>query len=244
MPAVRGPDELDARDAVVEQVVDVAVVGRHRQDAHRGDHGLEYAGPAGATPAGNVDTAKLPPYGPRMARSLLAPPLRSTVDPGSESFQRNRADALEQLAVLDELLDQAAAGGGEKATARLRSRGKLPIRERIALALDPDSPFLEISPLAAYGSDYTAGGGMVVGIGVIAGVECVVMGNDPTVLGGALTPYALKKWARALEIARENRMPYVSFVESAGADLRPGGEGAAGRRRRRTSPRAGGSSTR
>ncbi|SDE52798.1 Acetyl-CoA carboxylase, carboxyltransferase component [Blastococcus fimeti] len=160
-----------------------------------------------------------------MARSLLAPPLPSSVDPGSESFRQNRADMLEQLAVLDELLDQAAAGGGEKATERLRQRDKLPIRERIAHALDQDSPFLEISPLAAYASDYTAGGGMVVGVGVIAGVECVVMGNDPTVLGGALTPYALKKWARALEIARENRMPYVSFVESAGADLRPGGGG-------------------
>ena len=66
---------------------------------------------------------------------------------------------------------------------------------------------------------------MVVGIGVIAGVECVIMGNDPTVLGGALTPYAGKKWMRAIEIARDNRIPYVSFVESAGADLRMGGGG-------------------
>jgi acetyl-CoA carboxylase carboxyltransferase component len=151
---------------------------------------------------------------------VLAPPLRSAVDTASEQFIQNRADMLEQLGIVDALLDEAAAGGGEAATARLRSRGKLPIRERIANVLDPDSPFLEISPLAAYDSDYTIGGGMVVGIGVIAGVECVVMGNDPTVLGGALTPYAVKKWARALEIARDNRIPYVSFIESAGADLR------------------------
>lgn len=151
---------------------------------------------------------------------LLAPPLPSSVDTGSEQFGRNRADMLEQLDVIASLLDQAAAGGGDAAMARMRSRGKLPIRERIANVLDPDAPFLEISPLAAYDSDYTLGGGMVVGIGVIAGVECVVMGNDPSVLGGALTPYAAKKWSRAIEIARDNRIPYVSFVESAGADLR------------------------
>ena len=160
-----------------------------------------------------------------MPRTLLAPPLPSGVDPSSEQFVRNRADVLEQLAVIDELLDQAEAGGGPDRMARLRARGKLPIRERIANVLDPDSPFLEISPLAAYESDYTIGGGMVVGIGVIAGTECVIMGNDPSVLGGALTPYAAKKWARALEISRDNRMPYVSFVESAGADLRIDGDG-------------------
>ena len=160
-----------------------------------------------------------------MPRTLLAPPLPSSVDPSSEQFVQNRADVLEQLAVIDELLDQAEAGGGPDRMARLRARGKLPIRERIANVLDPDTPFLEISPLAAYDSDYTIGGGMVVGIGVIAGTECVIMGNDPSVLGGALTPYAAKKWARALEIARDNRMPYVSFVESAGADLRIDGDG-------------------
>ena len=163
-----------------------------------------------------------------MERTLLAPPLPSVVDTGSDTFVRNRTDVLEQLTELDELLDQAAAGGGPDRTARLRSRGKLPIRERIANALDPDTPFLEISPTAAYKSDYTLGGGMVVGIGVIAGTECVIMGNDPTVLAGALTPYAAKKWMRALEIARDNRMPYVSFVESAGADLRMGGGGGDG----------------
>jgi acetyl-CoA carboxylase carboxyltransferase component len=169
-------------------------------------------------------------------RPLLAPPLRSTVDTASESFCRNRADVLEQLAVIDDLLDQAQAGGGPAAMERMRSRGKLPIRERIANVLDPDSPFLEISPLAGYNSDYAMGGGMVVGIGVIAGVECVIMGNDPSVLGGALTPYAAKKWMRAIEIARDNRIPYVSFVESAGADLRvqTGGGGEGPRRRVQT----------
>jgi acetyl-CoA carboxylase carboxyltransferase component len=132
-----------------------------------------------------------------MSRSLLAPPLPSTIDSDSEAFRQNRADVLEQLEVIDGLLDEASAGGGPAAMDRMRSRGKLPIRERIANVLDPDSPFLEISSLAGYKSDYVIGGGMVVGIGVIAGVECVIMGNDPSVLGGALTPYTLKKWSRA-----------------------------------------------
>jgi acyl-CoA carboxylase subunit beta len=164
----------------------------------------------------------------------LAPPLRSKLNTASEQFLQNRADMLEQLSVIDDLLDQAEAGGGPKAAERMRSRGKLPVRERIARVLDPDSPFFEISALAGYDSDYAMGGGMVVGIGVIAGTECVLIANDPSVLGGALTPYAAKKWARALEIARDNRMPYVSFVESAGADLRvqtEGGGGDSGRRR-------------
>src|SRR5262249_12452277 len=94
----------------------------------------------------------------------------------------------------------------------------------IALALDPDSPFLEISSLAAYDSDYVVGGGCVVGIGVIASIECVIFAFDPSYLGGAFTPYVLKKWMRALEIARDNHIPYVSFVESDGRALRMGAD--------------------
>ena len=160
-----------------------------------------------------------------MKRTPLAPPLVSRLDTASEQFHRNRADMLEQLELIDGLLDEAEAGGGQKAMDRMRSRNKLPVRERIANVLDPDSPFLEISALAGYGSDYAMGGGMVVGIGVIAGTECLIMANDPSVLGGALTAYSAKKWMRALEIARDNRIPYVSFVESAGADLRVGSGG-------------------
>ena len=164
-------------------------------------------------------------------RTLLAPPLPSALDVDSDAFVQNRSDILEQLEVIDGLLDEASAGGGPASMERMRSRGKLPIRERIANVLDPDTAFLEISALAGYGSDYTIGGGMVVGIGVIAGVECVVMGNDPSVLGGALTRYAANMWSRAMDIARDNGMPYVSFVESAGADLRiQTGDGSARRR--------------
>ena len=159
-----------------------------------------------------------------MTRTLLAPAMRSALDTGSDLYLQNREDMSELLEAHDELLAIAAAGGGEKPMARHRSRGKLPIRERIAAVLDPDTPFLEITPLAGYGSRYQLGGGMVAGIGIIAGTECVIMGNDPTVAAGALTPYASKKWMRALEIARDNKIPYISFVESAGGDLRPPGE--------------------
>jgi acetyl-CoA carboxylase carboxyltransferase component len=158
-----------------------------------------------------------------MQPTLLATPLRSTLDPRSPEFQENREDMLKRLEEIEALLGEAELGGGAYHHERLAKRGKLPVRERIALALDPDSPFLEISSLAAYNSSYTIGGGAVLGIGVIAGVECVIFANDPTVLGGAITPYVHKKWMRALEIARDNHMPYVSFVESAGADLRRSG---------------------
>ena len=160
-----------------------------------------------------------------MSHTLLAPALVSHLDPASTQFLTNRSDMLEQIREVDGLLDEAEAGGGPEAMSRMRARGKMPVRERIALVLDPDSPFLEISALAGYGSDYTLGGGMIVGIGVVAGTECVIMANDPSVLGGALTVYSAKKWMRALEIARDNRIPYVSFVESAGADLRVEGGG-------------------
>jgi len=155
-----------------------------------------------------------------MQPSLLSPPLRSNLDTRSPEFAENRAAMIEKLAEIDRLLGEAEAGGGPHHHERLAKRGKLPVRERIALAHHPDSPVLVISPLAAYNSSYTIGGGAVLGIGVIAGIECVIFANDPTVLGGALTPYVGKKWMRALQIARENRIPYVSFVESAGADLR------------------------
>ena len=169
-----------------------------------------------------------------MQRTLLAPPLPSQLDASTDVFRKNRADMLEQLGVIDELLIEAEAGGGEAAVARMRGRGKMPVRERVAAVLDRDTPFLEISSLAGYDSDYAIGGGMLLGIGVIAGTECVILANDPSVLGGALTPYAAKKWQRALEIARDNRIPYVSFVESAGADLRVE-TGAGGGRRVNTS---------
>lgn len=153
------------------------------------------------------------------------PVIESTLDLRSEQFQRNRDEMTETLAQLHTLHEEVAAGGGEEAMARLRSRGKMPLRERIAMVLDPDSPFLEISPLAAWRSNFTVGSGFVVGIGVIEGVECVILGHDPSVRAGAFNAFNAKKLMRGLQIARENRMPYVQFVESAGADLRGEADG-------------------
>ncbi|MBM3684645.1 MAG: acyl-CoA carboxylase subunit beta [Actinobacteria bacterium] len=151
---------------------------------------------------------------------FAARPLGSRIDRRAEQFQRNRADMVEMLEELDRLLDASAAGGGPKSHERLAARGKMPVRERVALAVDRDSPLLELSPLAAWGTDYAVGAGMFLGVGVISGTECVILANDPSVLGGAMTTFAVKKLMRALEVARQNRMPYVQFVESAGADLR------------------------
>ena len=146
--------------------------------------------------------------------------LVSRLDKSSSTYEENYEELQRKLNDIDDLLDLAEAGGGEYHHQRLAKKGKMSIRDRVFNVLDPDTPFLEISPLAAYDSDYTIGGGTVAGIGIIAGVECVIFGNDPTVLAGALTPYAAKKWGRCIEIARDNGIPYISFVESAGADLR------------------------
>src|SRR5580658_872892 len=111
---------------------------------------------------------------------MPAPPIRSTVDPADDEFRERRGGMLTLLATIGELLHKAAEGGVPRALERHRGRGKLPVRERVALLLDPDSPFLELSPLAGYYTDFNVGGGMVLGIGVVAGTECVILGNDPT----------------------------------------------------------------
>ena len=129
------------------------------------------------------------------------------------------------LGEIEAQLELARAGGGERRVERMRQRGKMLVRERIELLLDRDSPFLELSPLAGWGTDYNVGGGFVTGIGVVSDVECVIAANDPTVLGGAMTPIVGKKIDRALEISRLNRLPYLQLVESAGGDLRRGGGG-------------------
>src|SRR6201999_3153156 len=145
--------------------------------------------------------------------------LISRVDPDGETYRANRAA---QLALLDELgkqLEQAIAGGGERYQQRHRDRGRLLVRERIELLVDPDSPFLELSALAAWGTQFTVGASIVTGIGVVSGVECVIIAHDPTVRGGTMNPYTLRKNLRALEIAKTNRLPVINLVESGGADL-------------------------
>ena len=116
-----------------------------------------------------------------MKNKNLAPVLKSNIDQNSSQFQENKEVMLNKLEFLDDLLDQVELGGGKHHHERLAKRGKMPVRERVMKVLDPDTPFLEISPFAAYGTDCTVGGGCVSGVGVIAGVECVVFANDPSV---------------------------------------------------------------
>ncbi len=150
----------------------------------------------------------------------IAPKLKSTLDTKSEQFIKNKEMMLDKLKFLDGLLDLAEIGGGLHHHERLAKRGKMPVRERVMNVLDPDTPFLEIQPYAAYGTNnYNVGGGCVSGIGIISGVECVIFANDPSVKAGAMTVYVGEKWARAIEISRDNKIPFISFVESAGGDL-------------------------
>jgi len=155
----------------------------------------------------------------RRAGLVAVPVLTTSVDQGSEQFVTNREAMLGLLADHDEQLALAVAGGGPRYVERHRARGKLLARERIELLLDRDAPFLELSPLAAYGSEFQVGAVIVTGIGVVSGVECVIIAHDPTVRGGSMNPYTLKKNLRAFDIARENRLPVINLVESGGADL-------------------------
>ncbi|MET0459277.1 MAG: carboxyl transferase domain-containing protein [Ilumatobacteraceae bacterium] len=141
------------------------------------------------------------------------------VDERSEAFQANRAHLLELLAEHDRQLALVNIGGGEKYVARHRQRGKLLCRERVELLVDADAPLLELSPLAAWGTDFPVGSGVFTGVGVVEGVECVIIANDPTIRGGAMTTITVKKTLRAMAIAMQNRLPLVYLVESGGADL-------------------------
>ena len=155
-----------------------------------------------------------------MKKENIAPKLKSTLDTKSEQFIKNKEMMLDKLRFLDGLLDLAEIGGGLHHHERLAKRGKMPVRERVMNVLDPDTPFLEIQPYVAYGTNnYNVGGGCVSGIGIISGVECVIFANDPSVKAGAMTVYVGEKWARAIEISRDNKIPFISFVESAGGDL-------------------------
>ena len=158
--------------------------------------------------------------------------LRTNVDTRSETYRQNREGFLEQIAFLNEQLALVRAGGGEKYVKRHIERGKLMARERIELLLDRDSPFLEVAPLCAWGTDFALGGSIVSGIGVVSGVECVISANEPTIKGGSINPYGAIKMGRTMEICAQNRMPIINLNESGGADLPyqstifvPGGRG-------------------
>ena len=147
--------------------------------------------------------------------------LQTHVDPQSPEFEANRAH---HLALRDDLRAKLAItrlGGSEKARTRHKGRGALLVRDRIDLLLDPGSPFLEMSPMAAwelYDGEASAAG-VVTGIGRVAGVEVMVIANDATVKGGSYYPMTVKKHLRAQDIAADNRLPCVYLVDSGGAFL-------------------------
>src|SRR5215475_1658851 len=149
------------------------------------------------------------------------PVIESKLNPRSDDFRTNAA-ALEALDEdLKAKISKLALGGGPAARDKHVSRGKLLPRDRIAQLLDPGTPFLELSQLAAFGMyhDDAPGAGVITGIGRIAGQECVIVCNDATVKGGTYYPVTVKKHVRAQEIAEENRLPCVYLVDSGGANL-------------------------
>src|SRR4029453_16123939 len=147
--------------------------------------------------------------------------LDSKVDRKSAEFAANEAAMRALVAELRARQARIAAGGGEAARAKHVARGKLLPRDRVEMLLDPGAPFLELSPLAAFGmyGDESPGAGIITGIGRIAGRECVVVCNDPTVKGGTYYPVTVKKHLRAQRVAEEHRLPCVYLVDSGGAPL-------------------------
>ncbi|MGE0807108.1 MAG: carboxyl transferase domain-containing protein [Burkholderiaceae bacterium] len=147
--------------------------------------------------------------------------LETRLNPRDEQF---RANAQAMRALVDDLrarIAQVAVGGGEAARAKHTARGKLLPRDRIQQLLDPGTPFLELSPLAAldmYDNDAPCAG-IITGIGRVAGIECVIVCNDATVKGGTYYPMTVKKHLRAQKIAEENNLPCIYLVDSGGANL-------------------------
>jgi 3-methylcrotonyl-CoA carboxylase beta subunit len=147
--------------------------------------------------------------------------LASPVDAGSVEFRANAAQMKALAAELEERRAAAAIGGPARARERHAGRGKLLPRDRVLQLIDPGAPFLELSPLAAYGmyEDAIHGAGLITGIGRVEGRECMIVANDATIKGGTYFPITVKKHLRAHEIALENRLPCIYLVDSGGANL-------------------------
>ena len=154
------------------------------------------------------------------------PVLETKLQPRSADFQANATSMRALVEDLNAQIAKAALGGGEAARAKHTGRGKLLPRDRIQMLLDPGTPFLELSPLAAMGlyrdrdgSDSAPSAGVVCGIGRVEGVDCMIVCNDATVKGGSYFPMTVKKHLRAQEIAQQNRLPCIYLVDSGGANL-------------------------
>ncbi len=154
------------------------------------------------------------------------PVLQSKLSVRSADFQTNVLAMRALVLDLQAQIDRVQGGGGEAARAKHAARGKLLPRERVQMLLDPGTPFLELSPLAAMGmypdrdgSDSAPCAGLIAGVGRISGVDCMVVCNDATVKGGSYYPLTVKKHLRAQEVALQNRLPCVYLVDSGGANL-------------------------
>src|SRR2546423_4691498 len=147
--------------------------------------------------------------------------LATHLDTSSEDFRLNRERMQRLVEELNRRIETARQGGGEKYLARHREQGKMPVRDRICALLDPNTPFLELSALAANGmyDDEAPGAGIVTGIGRVQQRECLIIGNDATVKGGTYFPMTVKKHLRAQEIAQQNNLPCIYLVDSGGAFL-------------------------
>ena len=147
--------------------------------------------------------------------------IETRVDRNSPEFQENAHYLQQQLALLRERIQLVQQGGGADAIAKHRKRNKLLARERIQLLCDPDTPFLELSPLAAWDmyDNEAPSAGIVTGIGLVEGQECMIVANDATVKGGTYHPMTVKKHLRAQEIAEQNHLPCIYLVDSGGAFL-------------------------
>jgi acetyl-CoA carboxylase carboxyltransferase component len=147
--------------------------------------------------------------------------LRTQIDPTAPSYKANYARMEQLVGELRARVTQARQGGGEKYLQRHREQGKLPVRERIDRLLDPGSPFLELSPLAAFGmyDGEVPAAGIVTGLGRVSGREVLIVANDATVKGGTYHPMTVKKHLRAQQVALENRLPCLYLVDSGGAFL-------------------------
>src|SRR6478752_4623483 len=147
--------------------------------------------------------------------------LATAIAPDSDEFRANAAAMQGAVDALKAARDRARQGGGPRPLERHRAQGKLPVRERIDRLLDPGSPFLELSPLAAWEmyEDEAPGAGLVTGIGRVSGREVLIVANDATVKGGTYYPITVRKHLRAQEVALENRLPCIYLVDSGGAFL-------------------------
>src|SRR5258708_6108648 len=147
-------------------------------------------------------------------------PIKSIIDPTDEAYRTNYAANLSAVEKLKAELERSTKGGGEQYVKRHLKRGRLLPRERIEMLLDESSYFLEIAPLAGIGmQNEFVGAGVVGGIGLVSGRECLIIANEATVKGGAVSEIGQLKNRRLSDVGTQNRLPSISLVESAGADL-------------------------